>query len=179
MTGANMRRVLDLVYKISGGVAALAIVAICLLVTAQVSLNILARIGGPSLSYTIPSYADFAGYFLATASFMALASTLRAGVHIRVNLVIQRFGPGPRWLLEVFTLTLGAVMIGYATWYAAALTAESRHYGDMSTGIIAIPLWMPQSAMVCGLGLLTIALLDTLAECLRAKAPILTDSGSE
>tara|TARA_R110002124_G_scaffold270009_3_gene438083 strand:- start:322 stop:846 length:525 start_codon:yes stop_codon:yes gene_type:complete len=174
-----MRRGLDFLYKVSGGIAALAILAICLLVTAQVSLNILARLGGPSLSYTIPSYADFAGYFLATASFMALANTLRAGVHIRVNLVLQHLDTGSRWALELATLALAAVLVSYATWYAAALMAESWRYGDKSTGIIAIPLWIPQVAMVSGLGLLVVALVDTLVESLRARAPVLTDTGSE
>jgi TRAP-type C4-dicarboxylate transport system permease small subunit len=174
-----MRRILDMLYKVSGAIAALAILAICLLVTAQVSLNILARLGGPSLSYTIPSYADFAGYFLATASFMALAYTLRASVHIRVNLVIQRLGSGPRWALEMATLAIGGLMASYATYFAFGLAAESLHYGDKSTGIIAIPLWIPQSAMVCGLALLTIAFFDTLAESFRAKSPVLHDTGSE
>lgn len=174
-----MRRSLDFLYKVSGGIAALAILAICLLVTAQVSLNILARLGGPSLSFTIPSYADFAGYFLATASFMALANTLRAGVHIRVNLVLQRLNTGTQWLLELMTLTLAAALACYATWYAVGLMAESWHYGDKSTGIVAIPLWVPQAAMVCGLGLLAVAIIDTLVESLRARTPVLTDAGSE
>ena len=40
-----MRRLLDLVYMLSGALAALSILAICLLVSAQVALNILARLG--------------------------------------------------------------------------------------------------------------------------------------
>lgn len=174
-----LRRILDRLYALSGAVAAAAIVAICLIVTAQVSLNILARIGGPSMSFTIPSYADFAGYFLATASFMALAYTLRAGGHIRVNLVLQRLPDRPRWGLELAALALGTAMVGYATWYAGSLLHESWSYGDMSTGIVAIPLWIPQSAMLLGLLLLTVALIDTLVESWRAGRPVLTDSGSE
>lgn len=174
-----IRRVLDGLYLTAGWIAALSILFICTIVTAQVSLNILARIGGPDLSFTIPSYADFAGFALATASFMALSYTLRMGGHIRVNLLIQRLGETPRWLLEMFTLALGGFMSGYATYYAASLLWESWHYGDMSTGIIAIPLWIPQMSMVAGLGLLTIALLDTLVESLLASKPILSDEGAE
>lgn len=174
-----LRSTLDRLYTLALAIAALAILAICLLVTAQVSLNILARIGGPEWSYTIPSYADFAGYFLATASFMAMASTLRSGTHIRVNLLLQRVPNHPRWILEIVTLAIGALVTGYATYYTAALAQESWHYGDKSTGIVAIPLWIPQVAMVTGLTLLTIAFVDTLVESLRAKSPILTDAGSE
>lgn len=174
-----LRRTLDRLYALSGAIAAAAILAICLIVSAQVGLNILARFGGPSLSFTIPSYADFAGYFLATASFMALAYTLRTGTHIRVNLVLQRLPERGRWVLELVALALGAMLVGYATWYAGALMAESLHYGDMSTGIVAIPLWIPQSAMVLGLALLLVALLDTLVESWRAGQAILADSGAE
>lgn len=174
-----MRQLLDRLYQIAGAIAALSILGICLVVSAQVVLNILARLGGPDLSFTIPSYADFAGYMLSTASFMALAYTLRSGSHIRVNLFVQKLPDGPKWLFELVVLTLAIAITGYATWYAGALMAESIEYGDMSTGIIAIPLWIPQTAMVAGLGLLTIALIDTLIEALIARAPVLLDSGSE
>lgn len=174
-----MRQLLDRLYQCAGGIAAMSILGICLVVSAQVTLNILARIGGPSLSFTIPSYADFAGYLLSTASFMALAYTLRQGGHIRVNLFVQKLPARQKWMFELATLTLGILMTGYATWFTAALVMESLEYGDMSTGIIAIPLWIPQSAMVVGLALLTIALIDTLVEAIIARAPVLIDTGSE
>ncbi len=174
-----MRRFLDTLYKISGAIAALSIVGICLVVSAQVMLNIIARVGGPGWSYTIPSYADFSGFFLATASFMALAYTLRAGGHIRVNLLVGALPPRPRWLLELLALAIGATVASYATYYTALLLGESYRYGDMSTGIVAIPLWIPQISMVAGLGLLTIAFVDTFIEAVLARAPILSDEGVE
>ncbi|MCF6273501.1 MAG: TRAP transporter small permease [Rhodobacteraceae bacterium] len=174
-----MRRFLDTLYKLAGAIAALSILGICLVVSAQVILNIAARIGGPGWSYTIPSYADFSGFFLATASFMALAYTLRAGGHIRVNLLVGALPKRPRWMLEMLALSIGAMMAGYATYYAGSLLEESYRYGDMSPGIIAIPLWIPQMSMVAGLGLLTIAFVDTLIEALIARAPILSDEGIE
>lgn len=174
-----MRWILDTIYKAAGAIAALAILGICLVVSAQVMLNILARIGGPGWSYTIPSYADFAGFMLATASFMAMAYTLREGNHIRVNLLVQNLPDKPRWLLELFALSLGSIMAGYATYYTYSLLRESLHYGDMSTGIVAIPIWIPQLSMVGGMGLLMVAFVDTLIEALHRRTPILTDAGSE
>ncbi|NDR56252.1 TRAP transporter small permease [Aliiruegeria sabulilitoris] len=174
-----MRRVLDTLYTAAGGLAALSILAICLLVSAQVGLNILARIGGPALSYTIPSYADFAGFALAAASFLAMAYTLRAGAHIRVNLLVSRLPKGGQWVAEMVSLALGAAMVGYATWFSVQLLLESLHYGDTSPGIIAVPLWIPQLTMVTGLVLLTVALLDTLVQSVRNRAPVIIDFGSE
>ncbi len=174
-----MRRFLDALYLAAGGVAALAVLAICLIVTAQVGLNILARLGGPSLSYTIPSYADFAGFLLAAASFLALAHTLRAGGHIRVNLALGRLPPRPRWVAELATLGLGTVLAAYATGYSANLVAQSYRFGDKSTGMVAVPIWIPQLSLVLGLALLALAFADTFVESLRAGRTILKDEGTE
>ncbi len=172
-----MRRVLDRIYAGAGVISATCILLICIVVAAQISLNILARIAGPALSFTIPSYADFSGFFLAASSFMGLAYALRRGAHIRVNLVIGLLPARLRLVLEVATLLGGAVMSGFATWYAVVLTMQSRQFGDMSPGIIAVPLWIPQVFMVLGLGLLTLAFVDTAIETMIRRAPVLVDEG--
>jgi len=172
-----MRRVLDRIYAGAGVISAISILLICAVVAAQISLNILARVGGPALSFTIPSYADFSGFFLATSSFMGLAYALRRGAHIRVNLVIGLLPARLRLALEVVTLLGGAMMSGFATWYAVVLTLQSHQFGDMSPGIIAVPLWIPQVFMVLGLGLLALAFLDTAIETAIRGAPVLVDEG--
>ncbi len=172
-----MRRFLDRLYGVAGAISAICILLICFVVAAQISLNILARIGGAALAFTIPSYADFSGFFLAASSFMGLAYALRKGAHIRVNLLIRLLPNRFRLLLEVLTLLGGAAMAGFATWYAVVLTMQSRAFGDMSPGIIAVPIWIPQVFMVVGLGLLALAFLDTAIETLIRGAPVLVDEG--
>lgn len=175
----TMLRALNACYKIAGGIAAAAIMLICLLVSAQVVLNIIARFGGPDWSWTIPSYADFAGFLLAAATFLAMAHTLREGAHIRVNLVVQTLPPRGRWVMEMLALALGVAVSGAATWFVIGLIEESIHYGDMSTGIVAVPIWIPQMPMALGLVLLTVALAHTLIEAIVARAPVLADQGTE
>jgi TRAP-type C4-dicarboxylate transport system permease small subunit len=160
-------RALDRVYDAAGALAAAAILCICAVASAQIGLNVLARVGGPGWSWTIPSYADFAGFALAAASFLALAHTLRRGAHIRVTLLTGRMAPGPLRAVEAATLALAAAVAGYATWYVAALIGESWRYGDTSSGMIAVPLWLPQTPVAVGLALLTIALVHTLVEVAR------------
>ena len=162
-----MSRALDRLYDAAGVAAALCILFICTIVTAQVALNILARIGGPGMSYTIPSYADFAGYALAAASFLALAHTLRRGAHIRVTLVSDRLPAALRRAADLLILVLAAGIAAFATWFMVALMKESLRYGDLSPGMVAVPLWIPQVPVAAGLALLTLALLHTLAERLR------------
>src|SRR4051794_23834160 len=82
------RRVLDRVYELSGCLAGLCLVAIAVLVLAQIV--------GRLLGILVPSADDFAGYAMGASVFLALAHTLRAGGHIRVSLIIDRLGPRAR-----------------------------------------------------------------------------------
>lgn len=170
-----MRALLDWLYKASGGVAALFLVAICVVVLLQVGANLIDTLiktfGGEPIGLVIPSYAEFAGFFLAASSFLALAYTLRAGAHIRVELVLQRFGIGARRVAELWCVAMSAAVSVYFTWYTVGLVLESIQFGDLSPGIVPVPLWIPQAAMAVGLAVLAIALLDELVSLLRGGVP--------
>lgn len=123
---------------------------------------------------TIPSYGDFSGFMLAGATFLALAHTLRAGGHIRVNLVTARMPLRAQVVVEAAVLLISAALAGYLTWFMIDLTLESLHYNDLSTGIVPVPLWIPQSVATFGMALFLIAILHTLADLVRAGRPVLT-----
>ncbi len=55
----------------------------------------------------------------------------------------------------------GAVSI-YFAWYTGLLVMEAYEYNDLSSGMIPVPLWIPQSGMLVGLIVLSIALIDEL-----------------
>ncbi len=176
-----LRRNLNRLYLWSCWLAAGFIAAICLLVFCQVCLNLLDRLSsqftGSAIGLTIPSYADFTGFFLAAASFLALAYTLRQGGHIRVSLVISHFNPTLRHIIEIWCLVLASAVTIYFTWYTFSLTHESYTYNDLSPGMIAVPIWIPQTAMFMGLAVLSIALIDELICCLGGKTPSYVGAG--
>ncbi len=170
-----MRRALDRLYALSGALGAAFLVAICLIVLAQVGCNAIDAaiqlFGGEPIGLVIPSYAEFAGFFLAAASFLALAYTLRAGAHIRVLLVLQRLPAGVQRAAEYWCVVVGLFVSGYFAWYAWQLVAESFEYNDMSPGIVPVALWIPQSGMALGLSVLAVAFADELVGLLRGRAP--------
>lgn len=170
-----MRRALDRLYRWSGALAAAFLLAICGIVLLQVGANIVDSAAtvatGEPLGLMVPSYAEFTGYFLVAASFLALANALRAGSHIRVSLLIRGLGRGPRRLVELWCTAAGAALSAYFTWFAIDMVFDSYRYNDVSPGIIAIPIWIPQSAMAVGLAILVIALLDEFVTLLRGGAP--------
>ncbi len=170
-----MRTVLDRLYRVSGAAAALCLLAICLVVVAQVGGRIVDGIAtlitGERIGLLVPSAAEFSGFFLAAASFLALAYTFRADGHIRVSLLVTRFSGRPRHWLEVWCLAFAVALTGFFTWHTILLVADSVEYGEVSYGMIPVPLWIPQSFMALGLIVLTIALVDDLVRVLRGKKP--------
>ena len=170
-----MRTILDTLYRVSGAAAALCLVAICLIVMAQVSGRIIDGIAtlvtGERIGLIVPSAAEFSGFFLAAASFLALAYTFRADGHIRVSLLINRIGGRPRHWFEVWCLAFAVVLAGFFTWNTILLVADSIQYNEVSYGMIPVPLWIPQCFMAFGLIVLTIALVDDLVRVLRGKKP--------
>lgn len=162
-----MRRSLDRLYRASGVLAALFVVAVCAIVLIQVGLNLVDLAAGWGLGapigLVVPSYAELAGFFLAAATFLALASTWRAGAHVRVNLVL-RWAPAAatRWV-ELWCVAVAGAIAGYFAFHAGSLCWQSFVYGDVSPGLVPVPLWLPQLAMSLGLAVLVVALLDGAA----------------
>lgn len=169
-----MGHFLQRLYDICGAIAGILILCICLLISAQIGLNAFGRLSPGLLPSTIPSYADFSGFMLAGATFLALAHTLRAGGHIRVNLVTGRLPARMQVIAEGFALLAAILLVGYAAWFMVGLVQESLHYGDVSNGIIPVALWIPQSAAAFGVALLLVALMHTFVDLLRSGAPVLS-----
>ncbi|HOO90149.1 MAG TPA: TRAP transporter small permease [Syntrophales bacterium] len=178
-----MRRFLDVLYKASCWFGACCIGAICLLVVCQVMLNLIDRIStlltGSAIGLTIPSYADFTGFLLAAASFMALAYSLREGAHIRVNLIVSNLPKRFHRPVEIWCDLFGLSISLYFSWYTAKMTHESFVYNDLSPGMIAVPLWIPQTALLVGLMVLSIAFIDDLITVLRGNTPSYVAKGEK
>lgn len=134
------------------------------------------RVFSLPLPSTIPSYADFSGFMLAAATFLAMPYTFRSGGHIKVSLVTARLPARARLVAEVIALIAATALTVFAVYYIWALVAESIHFGDVSDGTIPIPLWIPQTAMGIGMTLLCVSVIQSLIETLVRGAPVIAAS---
>jgi TRAP-type C4-dicarboxylate transport system permease small subunit len=170
-----MRRFLDGLYRLSLGAAALCLLLILLVVLIQVVFNLVDRAmqwgGAQPLGLLIPSYAEISGYLLAAASFLALAGSFRQAAHIRVTLFLGRFAAPLRQAVEATLLGLALAVTLYLAFFLGRLTWQSISYGDLSPGLLPIPLWLPQSVMCLGVAILAVAILDDWLEALRGRKP--------
>jgi TRAP-type C4-dicarboxylate transport system permease small subunit len=148
-----LRRILDFLYLAGGVVAALFLVAILVIIV----LQMLARWTGQ----VFPGATDYAGYCMAGASFFAFAYALNHGAHIRVSLLLTALGHRRRWG-ELWCFGIGAVTATYFARYAVKGNFWSWKLNDISQGLDATAIWIPQLAMSAGTILLAICFWDHL-----------------
>ena len=137
---------------------------------AVIGLTVVAQITARFFDQTIDS-TESAGFCMAASAFFGLSYALRHGDHIRVNLLLQRLPPNLRHLAELWCCAAGTMLLALFTWFSARMALESYEFGDKSPGLLAMPFWIPQLAMVLGAAALTLALADDLVALLRGRRP--------
>lgn len=156
-----MRRALDRLYDACAWAAALCL--ICLL--GMVVTGIL----GGMFGFYVRGTDAYAGYFMAAASFLALAHTLKRGEHIRVTLILERLGGRWRRALELWCLAAAVVLALAFAWYAGKMVVWSYTFNDTSPAEDRTPLWIPQISMALGGLVLAIAFIDELVGLILGK----------
>lgn len=153
-----LRSGLDFIYLAAGVLAALCLVAILVLIV----LQMLARWTGE----VAPGIPEYAGYFMAAASFLAFANALNRGSHIRVSILVNAVGPKARRILNIWCFGIGALIAWYFVRYAAKFVYWSWKLNDISQGQDRTALWIPQSFVLLGAVIFAVALTDHLVHLL-------------
>ncbi|MCS4293125.1 TRAP-type C4-dicarboxylate transport system permease small subunit [Comamonas sp. BIGb0152] len=156
-----MRKLLNGLYDASAWLAGLSMIGILVMVL----LTVVSRLVG----FSAPGTDAYAGYAMAGAGFMALASTLKKGEHIRVTLLLGALKGAALKTMEVIALVIATVLSGFLAFYAARLVWQSWEIDDISVGMDASPLWIPQLFMALGTLVFFIAFCDELVLELMGK----------
>jgi TRAP-type C4-dicarboxylate transport system permease small subunit len=158
-----LRRLLDGLYLATGYCAGAFLLAIFFLM--------LALSAGRDVGINIPAGDDFAAWCMAALAFLSLAYTFKSGEIIRVGFVLDRLQGRSRRIAEILSLLTGSAILGFFAWHATRMTWDSYRFNDMSQGVVAVPLWIPQLGYAVGLVVLFIAFLDELANVFSGHAP--------
>ena len=161
--GTMIRTFLDRLYLFSGYLAGLFLIAVFLLMMA---LSV-----GREVGVNVKSGDDITSWCMAAMAFLGLAHTFKSGEMIRVGLLTERLRGRTKWMFEVFSLVMGTGFIGFFAWHAVALTYTSWQINDTSTGVLVVPLWIPQLGYTGGLVILFIAFLDELVHVASGGRP--------
>lgn len=148
-----LRSFLDRIYDVSAVGSALCLVALLVVIVAQMA----ARWSGVEF----PGSTQYAGYLMASASFLAFAHTLNRGAHIRVSLLLTGLGRHRFWG-ELWAMLIGTAASSYLAWYAVNTVYWSYRLHDVSQGQDATPIWIVQIPMAFGAVLLALCFWDNL-----------------
>jgi TRAP-type C4-dicarboxylate transport system permease small subunit len=158
-----LRKALDFLYDAAGYLAAFFIFAIfATMVGSSVLRELGFRTGGTD---------DVVSWMCAAAAFLAMAHAFKHGDFVRVVLLLDNVGPARRRAFEIGGLAIASVFLGALAWAAARFVYDSWQFNDMPSGLIALPLWIPQSSFVVGALLFFIAAVDELVCVLRGAKP--------
>jgi TRAP-type C4-dicarboxylate transport system permease small subunit len=153
-----MRSTLDRLYLWSGYAA-----GVCLVATLALMMFMAV---GRGFGVNIPDGTDFASWTMAAMTFLGLAHTFKRGEMIRVGLLLEKLSGRPKHIAELVALSITLAFLLYFTWHAFDFVRVSRLTNEMSNGVIAVPIWLPQLSFLAGAVLLTIAVLDELIHVL-------------
>jgi TRAP-type C4-dicarboxylate transport system permease small subunit len=158
-----MRRWLDRLYDAAGAIGACFVLIIGVLMIGQ---SVLREFGVRTGAVN-----DVVAWCCAAASFFAMAHAFKHGDFVRVTLLLEHVSATRRRTLELISLAIGSVAVGYLAWWACRFTYESWAFGELAQGLLPIPIWIPQSGFALGSILLLVAVLDELVLVLRGGRP--------
>lgn len=158
-----MRKILDTLYLAAGALAAMCILTICVLMIGQ---SVLREFGVRTGATN-----DVVAWLCAASAFLAMAHAFKHGDFVRVSLLLEKVSPSVRRTLELLSLAIACVAIGYLAWWATRFTYESWEFNDMANGLLALPLWIPQTTFMVGSWLFFIAVLDEMVLVARGARP--------
>jgi TRAP-type C4-dicarboxylate transport system permease small subunit len=158
-----LRRALDLAYDAAGVLAAACVFAIfVVMLGAALARELGWRTGGTD---------DLVSWLTAAAAFLGLAHTFRHGDFVRVSLFLEKMPPARRRWFELGSLSIAAAFCGYLLVSVAQYVWMGWRYNEMSTGLLVVPMWIPQLSFLAGAALLFIAVIDEWITVLRGGRP--------
>lgn len=154
-----LRRALEGLYIGSAYVGAAFIVAIGLLITAQVI--------GRELGVLVAGADELTAWSVVAAGFLPLAYTYRSAGHIRVTLLVDRTSGPLRRVWEMVIMAVALFFVGFLCYSSFDMIRDAIRFGDKTQGLIVIPMFIPQQSMPIGALILVIAILDDLVMAMR------------
>jgi TRAP-type C4-dicarboxylate transport system permease small subunit len=161
---AAFQRFVDWIAMAGAYLAAASLIAMVLLVLAEISTGLLSRVI-PSMPSGIRFAWEYSAYLMGSAFMFGGALSLRSGMQLRVELLL-RAGQGRfERPLEIFSSLVGAVFLGVLAWSLAAFTLQSWSSSQVS-GDTLTPLWIPQSALLLGTVIFALQAFARFLSCL-------------
>ena len=125
---------------------------------ASLAMVVVGVVGRYVLGIAVVFVDEYVGYALVIMAFMALASTLTADKHIRIDSVVRLLPQKLQKWLEAATSTAGLAIAVFVTVQTGERALMSFRGGDLSVSPLETPLYVPQLFIPVGFTLLDVSL---------------------
>lgn len=133
--------------SITGGIAALCIVAAALVVTEGI---ITRKVLGVSAIWQI----EASVFLLILATFVGAAFVQKSEHHLNVDLILIHLSPKTRELTLIVVSIIACILSGIIAWFAWPMWWEALIRNDHSYSLWGPPLWIPYFFIPFGMSLL-------------------------
>lgn len=157
-----LRAIAHKLYLVCGYAAGAFLAAIAVATLSQ----IVARQMGRAVEMT-----ELYGFCMAASTFLGLAYTFVNGGHVRVEIVAQLTGGKIKRGVELWCCATGIVITAFAAFQMAKFTLETWRINELSPGLLAIPMWIPQSGVAFGLAVMCIGIIEQTTLVLAGHRP--------
>ncbi|MGL4494597.1 MAG: TRAP transporter small permease subunit, partial [Beijerinckiaceae bacterium] len=149
---AAFRRAADRVAVAAAMVAVLCLAALVALVTAEIAMGLASKLFR-NLPPGIGIAWEYSSYLMGVSFLMGSGLTLRAGMHIRVELLLRAGNGRHARFFEIVAALIGTLFTALLAWSLVKFTMQSFTSGQVS-GDSLTPLWIPQAALSAGAAVL-------------------------
>jgi TRAP-type C4-dicarboxylate transport system permease small subunit len=147
--------------------AAACLAALLLIVLSEVLLGVLSRLS-PIFPSSIGFAWEYSSYLMGGAFMLGAGLALRAGMHVRVELLIAMRGHRYARFFETLSAVLGSAFTAVLAGSLIRFAYQAYSFNQLSPESFT-PLWIPQSVLALGATILAIQMLVRLVACLLGK----------
>lgn len=123
---------------------------------------------------------EMVGYAVGAMTLLAMAHTFRSGEMIRVRVLFVRLPAPAQRVLEIVCVLLTMAPLSLISFYFARSVLRHWNEGAVGTGLLAIPMWLPEGVFLIGLVLFLVQLVaylmrllvDPASSLIRSDAPV-------
>jgi TRAP-type C4-dicarboxylate transport system permease small subunit len=149
---SGLRRFSAILARIEDGIAGLVLAAVLGIVVYELTVR---GVFGHSNLWTD----ELSRVLLIVMTYLSAIGLTRDGAHVRVELFIERLGPGVRALLERVIDALCLIFAVTATWLGLKYVQESAAFGiSFAHSDLPFPIWVAQAIIPIGFAAISLRL---------------------
>jgi TRAP-type C4-dicarboxylate transport system permease small subunit len=162
---SRLEKILGFSATISGWIGQWAVLAMVVLIMVGVTFRYV-------LNLPLAFDAEYTGYLLAVISLVGAAYALKAGSHVRVDILLRSLSPRIQHWLQVITDIISLACIGLLLYHSWNLAYSNLVRGVTSVTPMETPLGLIQMILPLGWTLFLLQLLIEFSRSLRtARSP--------